>query len=145
MQRLFHLLIFLIQTYMFRATNSSILRITFWLNIQQLVQWTGRQQCRCTVPIAVYTVKKCSRGWANLSPETCRADLKRLINEKVLASCWLFTSLYQWCAVTQTSTTGCLVWTWQWTSGFHKIRRIPLLSRRLPVLHKQLYSNASIP
>jgi len=24
---------------------------------------------------AVYTVKKCSWGWANLSPETCRAGL----------------------------------------------------------------------
>ena len=31
---------------------------------------------------------------ANSSPETCRAELKRLINEKVVASCWLFTSLY---------------------------------------------------
>ena len=29
-----------------------------------------------------------------MSPETCRAELKRLINEKVAASCWLFTSLY---------------------------------------------------
>ena len=29
-------------------------------------------------------VKKCSWGWANLSPETCTADLKRLINEKVV-------------------------------------------------------------
>ena len=56
---------------------------------------TGRQQCRCIVPKAVYTVKKCSWGWKNLSPETCRADLKtlikRLINEKVVASCWLLT------------------------------------------------------
>ena len=43
----------------------------------------------------VYTVKKCSWGWANLSPETCRADLKRLLKEKVVASCWLFTSLYK--------------------------------------------------
>ena len=39
-------------------------------------------------------VKKCSWGWANLSPETCRAELKRLINEKVVASFWLFTSAY---------------------------------------------------
>ena len=48
--------------------------------------------------------QKCSWGWANLSPETCRADLKRLINEKFFASCWLLTSLCWWCAVTQTST-----------------------------------------
>ena len=46
------------------------------------------------LPKVVYTVKKCSWGWANLSPETCRVDLKRLINEKVVASCWLFTLLH---------------------------------------------------
>ena len=27
-------------------------------------------------------------------PETCWPDIKRLINEKVVASCWLFTSFY---------------------------------------------------
>ena len=89
--------------------------LTFWLYIQLLVQCTasaadrchgcdgtqfylnrgtGRQQRRCNVPKAVHTVKNCSGGWANLSSETCCADLKRLINEKVVASCWLFTSLY---------------------------------------------------
>jgi hypothetical protein len=31
----------------------------------------------------------------NLSTETCRVELKRLINEKIVASCWLFTSLYE--------------------------------------------------
>ena len=40
----------------------------------------------------ISAVKKCSWGWANLSPETCRAELKRLIYEKFVASCWLFTS-----------------------------------------------------
>ena len=64
---------------------------------------TGRQQCRCIVPKAVYTVKKCSWGWANLSPETCWAELKRLINNKVVASCWYLHSfthdifLPDWC------------------------------------------------
>jgi len=29
---------------------------------------------------AVYTIKKCSREWMSLLPETCRADLKRSIN-----------------------------------------------------------------
>ena len=97
----FRLLIFLIQLYMFRATNPPIPRSTFWLYIQLLVQcsdiaadrwqgWdgtqvhlnlvTGRQQYRCTVPKAVYTVKKCYWRWASLSPETCRAELKRSIN-----------------------------------------------------------------
>ena len=104
MQQLFRLINFLNQPYLFRATNSPILRCTFWLYTQLLVQCadtatdrchrgTGRQQCRCIVPKAVYTVKKFSWGWANLSPETCRADLKWLINEKVVASCWLLTSL----------------------------------------------------
>ena len=51
----------------------------------------------------LYIVKKCSWGWANLSPETGRADLKRLINEKFVASCWLLTSSYWWFTVTQTS------------------------------------------
>ena len=55
---------------------------------------TGRQQCRCIVPKAVYRVKTCSWGWVNLSPETCRAESKRLLNEKVVASCWLFTSCF---------------------------------------------------
>ena len=40
----------------------------------------------------LYISSKCSWGWANLSPEICRAELKRLINDKVVASCWLFTS-----------------------------------------------------
>ena len=113
MQQLFRLLIFLIQPYIFRATNSPILRSTFWLYIyiQLLVKctdtaadrchgWDGtpfhlnrdRQQCRYIAPKAVYTIKKCSWGWANLSPETCRAELIRSINEKVVESCWLFTS-----------------------------------------------------
>ena len=57
----------------------------------------GLQQCRCIVPKAVYTVNKCSWRWANLSPETCRAELKRLINENVVASCWLLTSVMSSC------------------------------------------------
>jgi hypothetical protein len=42
----------------------------------------------------IYSQKMCSWGWANLSPETCRAELNKLIKEKVVASCWLFTTLY---------------------------------------------------
>ena len=37
---------------------------------------------QCIVPKAILTVKKCSWKWANLLPETCRADWRRLINEK---------------------------------------------------------------
>ena len=58
MQQLFRVLIFLNQPYMFLATNSPILRSTFWMYIQLLVQCadtaadrrTGRRQCRCIVP-----------------------------------------------------------------------------------------------
>jgi hypothetical protein len=114
MQHLFRLLIFLNQPYTFRATNLPILRSTFWLYIQlwydaptllltgamvemelfHLNRGTSRQQCRCTVPKAVYRVKKWSWGWANLLPETCRVDVKILMNEKVVASCYLLIWLY---------------------------------------------------
>ena len=47
MQQLCRLLIVLIQPYMFRATNSPILRITFWLYIQLLVQCTDTAADRC--------------------------------------------------------------------------------------------------
>jgi hypothetical protein len=70
MKQLFRLLIFLNQPYMSRATNSPIHRSTFWLYIQLLVQCTDTAADRCIVPKAVYTVKKCSWGWENLSPET---------------------------------------------------------------------------
>ena len=103
MQQLSRLLIFLIQPYMFRATNLPILRSTFWLYIQLLVQCTGRQQCRCIVPKVVYTVKKCSWGWANLSPETCTAELKKIKKRK---SCCILLVIYivvlKWYTVTQT-------------------------------------------
>ena len=72
---------------------------------RQVQRGTGRQQCRCIVKKAVSTVKKSSWGWANLSPETRRAELKRLIKEKFVASFWLLTSMYWWCTVTQTSST----------------------------------------
>ena len=45
---------------------------------------TGRQQCRCIVPKAVNTVKSAPEDGLNLSPETCRANLKILINERLL-------------------------------------------------------------
>jgi len=64
MRQIFRLLIFLIQPYMFRVTHSPIIMSTFGLYIQLLVKCTytaaDRRQCRCIVPKAVYTVKKCS-------------------------------------------------------------------------------------
>ena len=96
MQQLFRLVIFLNQPYMFRTKNSPILRSTFWLYIHLLVQCTDTAADRCHTVAPVVSVRcpksciysqKCSWGWANLSPETCRADLKRLkrlMNEKLL-------------------------------------------------------------
>ena len=62
------------------------MELTFYLN-----HGTGRQQCRCIVPKTVYTVKKSSLEWANFSSEKCRAELKRLINEK---SCCILLVVY---------------------------------------------------
>ena len=71
-----------------------ILRSTF-LTVYTAFGTMHRHCCRLA---AVYTVKNVLlRMGANLSSETCRADFKRvikkLINEKVVASCWLLTSL----------------------------------------------------
>ena len=49
---------------MFRATNSPILRSTL-----------------LTVYTAFGTMHRQETGWTNLSPETCMADLKRLIKD----------------------------------------------------------------
>ena len=104
MQQRFRLLIFLIQPYMFRATNSPILRssffyciYSFWYNAPTVA---GRCHGRNGVPSqpwhrsaaesvyctksCIYSKKKCSWGWVNLSPETCRVDLKWIINENLL-------------------------------------------------------------
>ena len=94
-------------------------RLCCWLRRFHLNRCTGRQQYRRIVPKAVYTVKKCSWGWANWSPETCRADLKRLINEKVFASCWLLTPLHYWCKVIQKSALKCTATFYD--QIFHKI------------------------
>ena len=48
MQQPFHLLIFLNQPYMFRATNSPILRSTFWLYIQLF----GTMHRHCCRPVS---------------------------------------------------------------------------------------------
>jgi len=70
----FRLLIFLNQLYMFRATNSPILRSTFWLYIQLLVQSTDiaadrwqcchrSQQYQCIVQKAVQGYSKWLSGF----------------------------------------------------------------------------------
>jgi len=52
MQQSFRLLIFLIQPYMFRATNSPTLRNTLWMYVQLLLQCTDNAAYRCIVPKA---------------------------------------------------------------------------------------------
>ena len=72
---------------MFRATDSPIL----W-SISTTVPVGS--SVGALYPKIVYTVKKCSIGLANLSSETCRAELKRLKIEKFVAFCWFFTSVF---------------------------------------------------
>jgi len=50
---------------------------------------TGRQQHRCFVPKAVYTIKKYSWGWASLSRETCRGNSNRSIKRSINRICWI--------------------------------------------------------
>ena len=117
MQQLFRLLIFKNKPYMFRATNSPILRSTFWLYIQLLVQCTDTAADRChsatVTPVGSSVGALCQNLYtqSKYAPDAgriCRSKhvgliLKRLLNEKVVASCWLLTSLYKWSTVTQTS------------------------------------------
>jgi len=83
-------LIYMNLLYVFRATNF-LLCIQLWYNAPILLPtsalYQGNQPCHRSAAIsvdctrAVYTVKKCSWRWASLSPETCRADSNRSINE----------------------------------------------------------------
>ena len=91
----FDLLISLIQPYTFRAKNSPIIRSTFWLYTKLLVQCTDTAADRCIITKAVHTVKNCSWGWANLSPETCKAELKRstlILRRSRTGTVWFYTS-----------------------------------------------------
>ena len=98
---------------MFGATYSPILRSTLWLYIQLLVQctdtaadlchgWDGlpSQPVHRSAAVSVHCTRSCI--YSQKAPlrmgesvaRTCRAELKRLINEKVVVSCWLFILLY---------------------------------------------------
>ena len=75
------------------------LYIQLWYNTPILLPtgdkvFTGRQQYRCIVPKAVYTIKKCSWEWASLSPETCRADSNRSIQRSINGICCIFLVAY---------------------------------------------------
>ena len=41
----------------------------------------------------LYIQSKSAPEDGRMSPETCKAEVKRLMNEKVVAYCWLFSSL----------------------------------------------------
>ena len=61
MQQLFRLLIFLNQPNMFRATNSPILRSTFWLYIQLLAQCTDT-----AAAVSVHCTNSCIHVQSNV-------------------------------------------------------------------------------
>ena len=94
---------------MFRAINSPILRSTFLTVYTAFVQCTGRQQCRCIVTKAVCTVKKCSWGWANLSPETCRADFRRLIKRLITKKLLHLVGYLHHCSTVAQTSNSCTV------------------------------------
>ena len=73
------------------SPHTDIFCLIGYFNNFHLNGGTGRQQCRRIVPKAVYRVKNCSLGWTNFSPETCRVELKRLLNEK---SCCILLVIY---------------------------------------------------
>ena len=103
----FCLLIYLNLLYMFRATNSPILRSTFWLYIQlwynaPILLPTDDKvpsqhrlaaiSVHCTK--AVYTVKNCFWRWVNLLPETCTADSNRSIKRSINKNCCILLVTY---------------------------------------------------
>ena len=67
MQQIFRLLIFLNQPNMFRATYSPILRSTFWLYIQLLVQCTAFAADRC-------------HGWHKVSSQPWHRSAEEAVN-----------------------------------------------------------------
>jgi hypothetical protein len=81
MQNLFRLLIFLSQPYGFRATNSPILRSTFWLYIQLLVQCTDTDSDRCHgwdgTPVP-------SQPWHRSAAEAVHCTKSCIYSQKVL-------------------------------------------------------------
>ena len=120
---------------MFRATNSPILRSTFWLYIQLLVQftdtaangchgWDGTDvpsqpwhrsaavSVRCTKS-CIYIQKVLLRMGEFLARNICRAELKRLINEKFVACCRL--KELTCCNKGQTRSKICLIWSYSIT------------------------------
>jgi hypothetical protein len=81
MQQLFHLLIFLIQPYMFWATNSPILRSTFWLFIQLLVQCTDTADDRCD---SWYRTDVPSQPWHRSAAVSVHCTESCIYSKKVL-------------------------------------------------------------
>jgi hypothetical protein len=109
----FRLLILLNQSYIFRETNSPILISTFdctysfWYNAPTLLptgdtvgmELVPSRPCHQSAAVSVHCTKscvyrkKCSWGWAKLSPETCRVDLKGSISGICCLTCWSYQNL----------------------------------------------------
>ena len=108
MQQHFRLIIFLIQPYMLgrqiRPSSGALFdcMYSFWYNPATLLPTGATVEMEPISTVgskvgALYQklyIQSKSAPEDGRSPETSRAELKRLINEKVVASCWLFTSLY---------------------------------------------------
>ena len=108
MQQFFRLLIFLIQSLMFLATNSTILRSTFSLYIPILYDsptllQTGWQKCRWIVPKGVYSRKVLLR-MGEFVARNMLGLIKKINKRK---SCCNLLVIYiivlKWCTATQTS------------------------------------------
>ena len=86
MQQLFRWFVFINRPNMFQVTDSPILRSTFWLYIQLLVQCTdtAADQCHSWDGTSILM-------WANLSHETCWAHLKKINKRK---SCCILLVVY---------------------------------------------------
>ena len=76
----------------------------FWLYVQLLVQCTdipaGRQQYRCIIPKAVYTVKSAPEDGRICRPkhvELIQIDQWKDQETEFISSCWLITSLATYC------------------------------------------------
>ena len=161
MQQLFRLLVFFksalrVSGNRFAHHQEHFLTIcSFWYSIPTLLP-TGatvemeltrgpiRQQCRCIVPKAVYAVKKCSWGWANLSPETCRADFKKTNKRKSWCISLVAYIVVLVMQVTQTSNAWSVSVFWCWVVGIHNFSEILVATWLVAVVAVFNIANADI-
>ena len=121
----------------FHMDKCTAIRSTVIMNSSPNSKVTGRHQCRCIVPKAVYTVKKCSGGWASLSPETCTAYSNRSIKISINGICCIMLVAY---IVATKSISFFLqilffIFTWKaifWKVSFHFYKKNTVLLKKRP-------------